>query len=290
MDSKSKTTVPRPSSSGHHYKRKRIMIFDVETTGLIPKQKRGDPEIALELMPHILQISFVIYDTLYWRIVKSYNAHIRVAPEVDISPFISELTGITRKICDEQGVPIQAAMREFYTEYMRCDCIVAHNLEFDREMTRIEMRRIMLQEEEKMQNGNHHSHSFANKYKWHLVFDHVFETEHEIETFCTMRVGRKICNIIRTNSRGNYVKNPKLIELYEHLFEVETADSKRGTLNLHNSLVDTFVCLRCFIKLRFRFNMRTSCFPSMMFSGPVNTSTMLTRSRTVIMRAATSGM
>ena len=45
-----------------------------------------------------------------------------------------------------------------------------------------------------------------------------------------------------------YKKMPKLVELYTHLFgEVPTG--------LHNSLTDTFVCMRCLLQMRFRQEM-----------------------------------
>jgi hypothetical protein len=45
--------------------RRRVLIFDVETTGLIP---RGAVNIAK--CPHILSLSFVIYDLFSKQIVR----------------------------------------------------------------------------------------------------------------------------------------------------------------------------------------------------------------------------
>ena len=39
-------------------------------------------------------------------------------------------------------------------------------------------------------------------------------------------------------------KNPKLSELYEKLFDKKAE-------NLHDSMVDTKICLRCFIKMKY---------------------------------------
>ena len=226
---------------------RRVMIFDVETTGLIPKKVKGQPPPSLASLPHILQLSFIIFDTKTWRPVKSFDTYIRVESEIAISPFISELTGITREKCDSQGVPIAHALSEFYREFMQCDCFVAHNLEFDKEMIQIEMRRNSAQLAKNCPYVN-------------LVFNAMYEKMHNIEIFCTMRVGRNICKIpfktqstnashasSTSTSTSTKWKSPKLSELYEFLFgEVPK--------NLHNSLVDTYVCLRCFVKLRFRFD------------------------------------
>ena len=54
-------------------------------------------------------------------------------------------------------------------------------------------------------------------------------------------------NSQKTNPDGSfqqYKKYPKLSELYENLFNKVPVD-------LHNSLIDTIVCLRCFMKMWF---------------------------------------
>ena len=231
-----------------YVKYQRFMVFDVETTGLIPRRKYNDPLPPLDTLPHILQISCVIYETTSWSVIKTINLYIRVAEDVVIEPMITNLTGITRQICDEQGTSIDVAMNAFYQEFMQCNCVVAHNIEFDQEMIQIEMRRLSADPD------------FVEKCPlWGSVFDADFMKQRKIDKFCTMKVGRNICKIECTNDRGTYLKSPKLSELYEHLFG-------KGTVppNLHNSLMDTFVCLRCFVKMRFKFDMPLSKFPQNM--------------------------
>lgn len=219
--------------------RRRVMVFDVETTGLLPKNRSGVP---LSDFPHILQISFVIFDTQYWRVVKSVDLYINVPPTVEISEKITELTGITREKCDK-GVPIEKAMQEFYQEYVLCDIFVAHNIQFDREMIRIEMERCFI----------------ITLPHYAQVFNDEIMKQQEKSTLCTMRVGRNICKIEKTGKNGVYYKNPKLVELYEHLFGMTP-------LGLHSSLVDTYVCLRCFVKIRYKFDLRMTAFPDMSFA------------------------
>ena len=55
-----------------------------------------------------------------------------------------------------------------------------------------------------------------------------------------------ICNLMveyKTKPGKFYKKFPKLEELYKHLFQ-HTPE------NLHNSMIDTLICLRCFLKLK----------------------------------------
>ena len=178
-----KASVPMEDIQSVENKRRRIMIFDVETSGLLPKTREG---VALTDLPHILQITFVIFDTQYWRVVKSVDLYIKIAENVEISPLITDLTGITREMCDK-GVPIQKAMHEFYKEYVQCDVFVAHNIKFDREMVRVEMERCIAND--------------MVQPDYSQVFNEEFMKQQQKSTFCTMLVGRNMCKIERTGKK-----------------------------------------------------------------------------------------
>jgi DNA polymerase III epsilon subunit-like protein len=201
----------------------RILIFDTETSGLIPKHT-----VPLDEQPYVLQLSYIVYDVETNRVIKVVDWIIRPPEHVVIQPIITEITGITREICDSQGVPIELALRAFNEDYERCDLIVAHNIEFDSEMIRIEV----------MRNSDLGT-------TWSSLIKTMFPLDNSKPTYCTMIHGRGICNIQRTQPSGRtWIKPPRLEELYERLF------SKKPQ-NLHNALVDTYVCLRCFVKMRF---------------------------------------
>lgn len=218
----------------------RVLVFDVETSGLIPRERE---DVHINDLPYILQLSYVIFETKGWQVVKCMDTYINVDKSVEISEKITELTGITRKMCD-RGINIDVALHEFAFDYMNSDVIVAHNINFDREMIKIEIERNKLH----------------LKQEWHNVFNREFEKENNKINYCTMYSSKYICKLERINDKGEkYYKSPKLLELHEHLF---------GTTpeNLHNSLIDTFVCLRCFVKLRFKFDMPLRQFPEITFS------------------------
>jgi DNA polymerase III epsilon subunit-like protein len=117
------------------------LIFDVETNGLIP---RNDPVTKLPPpiteCPHIIQMSFIIYNMYEHNIEKTYNVYINIPNEVEISNKITELTGITREMCND-GISIVEALSEFHEAYSACDCVIAHNLDFDSKMMLIEIER-----------------------------------------------------------------------------------------------------------------------------------------------------
>ena len=65
------------------------------------------------------------------------------------------------------------------------------------------------------------------------------------DIYCTMKESIALCAIETKDKFGrNYNKFPKLIELYQKLFQISPN-------NLHNSLNDVIVCLRCFMKLKY---------------------------------------
>jgi DNA polymerase-3 subunit alpha len=203
------------------------MVFDTETTGLFPKNTKD-----LTLYPYITQLSFVVFDLNKQKIVKCYNKYINIPSDVPISPQISELTGVSREKCDN-GVQIIDALHDFYIAYMSVHSIVAHNLSFDIKMIETEIQRNL-------------NTILQTNVEISFLFD---QSIRNMNRFCTMAMGKPICNIImpKLSSSGlklpdPYVKQPKLIELYEKLFGKKFE-------NGHNALVDTLACLRCFVSI-----------------------------------------
>ena len=119
----------------------RVLVFDTETNGLLPKR---DPETKLPIIreyPYILQLSFVLYNIQTSTIEQSYNNYIKIESDVNISDKITEITGITKNICNAKGVPVMDALYEFYQAYTIADRIVAHNISFDKNMIELEIYR-----------------------------------------------------------------------------------------------------------------------------------------------------
>ena len=92
----------------HSYRK--VIVFDVETTGLIPKV---DPITKIpppiEQCPHVIQLSYIKYNMYDHVIEEGYNAFINIPTTIEISPKITELTDITREICDN-GISIVDAL------------------------------------------------------------------------------------------------------------------------------------------------------------------------------------
>ena len=213
----------------------KFLVFDVETTGLLPKGKK--PPVPISEYPHIIQLSFVIYDWMQKKVVKTYDSYIKLENQV-IPSLVTDITGITNEICEEKGRPICEVLEKFYEAYMFCDGLVAHNIDFDEKMIQIELER------------NRESLMKTAPYCF-MTFNSMYEKVHGIEKYCTMKKGTDICDLYFEAKAGKKPRKkwPKLIQLYEKLFP--EAEKVEG---LHNSLVDVKACLRCYLKMRHNYD------------------------------------
>jgi DNA polymerase III epsilon subunit-like protein len=214
-------------------RRRFVLTFDVETTGLIPKQSRNALHpIPITEYPYIIQFSFILYDIIDKQLVQMYDSYIKIPDLVPIPEVVSELTGIYKLTCQNRGRNIIDALTAFTEAYKSCDCLVAHNMDFDQEMILIELER------NRAEITSRSPHCFT-------LFNPVFERVRNIDKYCTMKKGTDICNIVVSDQgKPPRKKWPKLSELYACLFN--GAEVK----NLHNSIVDVKACLKCYLKMR----------------------------------------
>lgn len=250
----------------HH----RIMCFDTETTGLLPKHKRGDPFPPITAYPHITQMSWIVYNLVTNQIEEAVNKYVNIPETAEISPESTAVSGITREIMNEQGVDIVPLLIQFYASYMKCDCIVAHNLHFDTEIVRQEMWRNKVALLDALKNPDRVNQMTS-------IFTKKFNEAYHIDTFCTMMNTIDLCGIaypsppvsslpvvspesptVAQKKPYSRFKFPKLIELYCILFDPDTQPK-----DLHNSIVDVLVCLRCFLKVRGATEITESDFQSL---------------------------
>ena len=215
----------------------RILVFDTETTGL-PKSKFISPD-TLDLWPHIVQFSYIIYDTLLNDIVDSKDYIIKVSENILISEESSKIHGITNEISRSKGFQISVVLNEFFRYLRSVDKLIGHNIEFDINMIKIELLRLI---------NSKHSSEQIKLYKYDLHYLTNFK-----DICCTLKESIEFCNIQLNDRHGKpYLKYPKLIELHEKLFE-------KSPNNLHNSFNDILVTLRCFMKLKHDIDLNNNC-------------------------------
>jgi DNA polymerase III epsilon subunit-like protein len=194
--------------------------------------------------PHSVQFCYILYDNQL-HTAKIVNEILRLPEGETMDPgseavhkiSLAKTQGRTKRVVNpktgEEMMTFNPEIHEVLTEFMKdfekADVIVAHNLNFDRNMLLAEMDRLRTRHgfevfEEYIQN------LYANK-----------------KEFCTGKFGADVCQISAVNKMGKeYYKMPKLNALYTHLFGYAPDESK-----LHDALMDVVICMRCFYKIRY---------------------------------------
>jgi len=193
----------------------KVLVFDTETTGL---PERNASIIDVEKWPHILQLSYILYDTETKTLLELYDNLIKIPPGVIITPGSEAIHHISSDMCQDKGIPIIDALNAFNIALDQADVIVGHNISFDKRLIMVECKRLRILQR--------------------FTVNGIQKPE-----YCTMKKSTDICKIEAESCSGEmYYKYPKLSELHLHLFEEEA----HGT---HNALVDILICLRCYLKL-----------------------------------------
>ena len=215
----------------------KVLVFDTETTGL-PQTKIINPD-TLHLWPYIVQFSYIIYDTTDNTIIET-NDYIILLENIIIPEESIKFHGITNEISSKLGTNIRDVLIKFGKDIKNVDKIVGHNINFDINMVKVELLRIIY--------GNILINEPSNIYK-----NDLFYITNLKNICCTLQDSIKFCNIQAISKYGkSYLKYPKLIELHQKLFNTTPN-------NLHNSLNDILVTLRCFMKLKFNIDLIDNC-------------------------------
>jgi len=201
----------------------RVLVLDTETSGL-PKTKIINFE-TLCLWPHVVQFSYVIFENDLLKVVDNI---VKVPANVEITEENSNIHGITKNITQTKGKCIIEIIEEFMNDFNDVDLIVAHNIEFDLNMIKVEIMRIIKQK--------------SNNTMYNIYLEKIILTK---KIFCTLKETTNFCELkIKRKNGSEYNKFPKLSELHNKLFGIIPN-------NLHNSLNDVLITLRCFYKFKY---------------------------------------
>lgn len=106
----------------------RILLFDTETTGLPTKRNTPATE-SPHIWPDLVSISWILCDNQ--RVMKRETHYIRpngwVIPEDSI-----KIHGITNDYATVHGHELKAVMEKFKADLLTAQRVIAHNMEFDR--------------------------------------------------------------------------------------------------------------------------------------------------------------
>ena len=194
----------------------KFLIFDTETTGL---PSRGARLPRVEMYPYIVQFSWLVFDDATMRITNINNHLIKLPDGMTIPQESINIHGVTNEAMQQSGEDIKLILEMFNQSVKESQIIIAHNIKFDDEIVQCECIR---------NNVSNIMTAYPAKIK-----------------YCTMKYGKNITKIERPskfNPGEMYFKPPKLFELHKHYFNTVPN-------NLHNSLVDVFVCFRCFYRM-----------------------------------------
>lgn len=109
----------------------KICIFDTETNGL----PNGNDYSNV----NIIELGYIIMD-LDYNIIKKYNSLIR--GRFQIPEIITEITGITKEMTNKNGQYLDKVMIDFYKDIRDCEFIIAHNIRFDYNVIKKELKNI----------------------------------------------------------------------------------------------------------------------------------------------------
>ena len=195
-----------------------VLVFDTETTGL-PRYEMIDGH-QKQVMPYIVQLSWLLYDTFDNKILSTHDHIIRLPKGVTMSRDVIQFHNITNEHMLTHGEHITDVLVQFVSHMKQSDYIVAHNFAFDQQMIQTEF----------MRNG---------------MIDYFDVMKGNQIWYCTMKESTELCNIRVPDiiNGGTRVKYPKLEELHAYLF------GKNQLRNLHNAFNDVLVCFRCFYKM-----------------------------------------
>ena len=193
------------------------LFFDTETTGL-PKSWKA-PVTDLGNWPHIVQIAWALFDDRGTQL--AFHDHILRPEGFEIPESATAIHGISTEKALREGRPAADVLREFSAAVQGAARLVAHNLDFDEKMVRVELLRLGMPDALQV-----------------------------IPKICTMKASTKYCKI-----PGPYGdKWPKLSELHIKLFEVDFEDQ-------HNAASDVLCCAKCFFELRRRVVIQDRLIP-----------------------------
>lgn len=182
----------------------KIFVFDTETTWFINKK-----ESSLEIQPHIVQFAWILWEIKDGKFIEEKKVNILINPKSPIPYAASQVHHIYD--IDVKNSPfIEDLIEEIISYINEPDIIIWHNIEYDIDMIKLELKRLDLE------------YKFSPK-----------------QIICTMKTTVDYCAL---EWNWNRFKYPKLWELHKKLFW-------EYFIWAHDALVDVEATLRCFIEL-----------------------------------------
>ena len=182
----------------------KIFVFDTETTWFINKK-----DTSLEAQPKIIQFAGIFWDLEDWIFKEEKRVDILINPKMPI-PFESSKVHHLYDIDVKNAPFIEDKIDEIMSYINDSDAIIWHNIEYDEDMIKIELKRL------------------NQEYRYQPK-----------QVICTMKNTVDFCAIKWNWERFKY---PKLWELHKKLFD-------EYFIWAHDAMTDVEATLRCFVEL-----------------------------------------
>ena len=182
----------------------KIFVFDTETTWFINKK-----DTSLELQPHIVQFAWIYGELNNWKWTEIKRVNQFINPEIPI-PYDASLVHHIYDIDVKNSPIIKDFINQFLEIINSADVIIWHNIEYDEDILKIELKRLDL--------------------------DFLYKPK---QVFCTMKTTVDFCAL---KWNGDRFKYPKLWELYKKLFW-------EYFIWAHDAMVDVEATLKVFLEL-----------------------------------------
>ena len=184
-----------------------FLIFDTETTGL-PKRDNA-PVSEVDNWPRVVQVAWQLHDET-GEIMEHHN--LLIIPDGFEIPYSAEkVHKISTEKARKHGVPLEEALQKFNESVEKASFLVGHNIRFD-----------------------------MNALGAEFIRAGVVSRFLEEKQVCTMWSSTDHMKL--PGGRGGKFKPPKLMELYEYLFEEQFPEA-------HNASADVEATARCFFEL-----------------------------------------
>jgi DNA polymerase III subunit epsilon len=186
----------------------KFIFFDTETTGL--PLKWGRPVSDVDNWPRVIELAYIVYvinSKGEPQLVDRYSKLIKPDGwEIPNEKFWID-NGFTTERNLAHGVPIEEALKSFIFWADCADYLVAHNMDFDKNVLGAEMLR------------------------------HGIKSSKQLVKICTKTAGTNYCQLPKPTGYG--LKWPKLEELHLKLF----GEDFKGA---HQAENDVAICAKCF--------------------------------------------
>lgn len=237
------------------------LYFDTETTGL-PYEGKGNTKQfkPLHRQPYITQMSYVLFDHETYDIITIGNAYICLKDPSLVTPFITGKTGITPEMCGPDATNIVKVLCVFIRAWSQCRRIIGHNIEFDLILVTNDILRNkaeILAQDPELEPYIDLFMVYRSQYiKPRNERDYTLLPK---TTYCTMWATTQFCGLKFADT--HLTKWPRLEELYRILFREEPPQP------LHNSMIDTLVTMRCYLKYALKKDIHNVKFNRMVKKG-----------------------